>query len=942
MLKSIKRLPLVCLAGLFLSAAAQPAQDSGSSREYSSIVEEQALLLRQLGRLRGTMNVLLTSLEAEGREGTATILRNALQRLDERTELNEDGHPLTMEERMDRIHESLSKRQLIQSLTRQKALVSELEVLLSILLDRKNLDSLEEKIDELRQMQESIKQLASREEELRQDTEKLRESSSNDTQRQLEERLENLAQLQKELLRENETQGRESGSLELEELEKALDRLLSDQRQDAQVLAAWNPREETPLSAARQPMTRALAAEQQAANLEQTQDTLAAVQEALEKSQGPNPEEGLDAARLKALQERIEAALKEARRRSELATDEASLSKSMEALGAAKEALAQASSGPQESAAAQASIEAARQALARAADLARAEAQAARGEALQALKPLAQSKDSLAGREAQAIEELLERAQAEAEGGDKRQAASSTAEAQAQLDRARSDLANLAEALAGAQAEQAKQTERLERGLGTMPQAKTPAGEQAGEALKEAAQAMKDASEAARQGDAEAAASQANQAEAALEKALSSVGQSRAQAGSQQAKAQEATAKAQAKAAEQAGQIQEMGASASMNEAGQEALEQAMQAAERAMQQAQEELQEGRSASAAQSQRDALSNLGEAQKAARDSVSPKSQADQAEAARLAQEQERIKQEILDLAKRIAERENASPTPNMERAQEAAQSAQGSLEEGDLSGAKEQEEKVIQELEQTAQQLEEEEEQYQTLRDEEKLFAIAEELQTMLATHVAQMQALTEVDSARQPGAQPSRAQRLHLRRIAREEETLATRSREMASALAEEGSTVSGQLLSDTADDLDRVAEALGDRGNHETGDRTQALQRDAEETMIWILEALQEEQERRKDPEEKKQQQQQQQQGEDQQKESLIPDTAELKLLRRMEIRLQKSVELILELNPELGDPEAVDPFVLRDIERLALQHAKITEQFILMRKRLGLTPGE
>ena len=148
--------------------------------------------------------------------------------------------------------------------------------------------------------------------------------------------------------------------------------------------------------------------------------------------------------------------------------------------------------------------------------------------------------------------------------------------------------------------------------------------------------------------------------------------------------------------------------------------------------------------------------------------------------------------------------------------------------------------------------------------------------------------------------------------------------------------------LSLDLDERFRIAENLGDRGNYETGERTLALQRDVEEAMLWILEALEEEKDRRKDPQEKKENQQQQQEEEqDEGQESLIPDTAELKLLRRMEIRLQKSVKLILDLNPDLGDPDEADPNVLRDIERLALKHSRITEQFVLMRTRLGLAPA-
>ena len=64
--------------------------------------------------------------------------------------------------------------------------------------------------------------------------------------------------------------------------------------------------------------------------------------------------------------------------------------------------------------------------------------------------------------------------------------------------------------------------------------------------------------------------------------------------------------------------------------------------------------------------------------------------------------------------------------------------------------------------------------------------------------------------------------------------------------------------------------------------------------------------------------------------------------LLRRLEVDLQESVELILRLHPELADPEEVDENVLREISRLALRHEKITALFSAMRERLGIEAPE
>jgi hypothetical protein len=113
------RLPLarLVLAGVGLLAAPSlptSAQESGpSSRELAGIAEEQELLLRQLQRLRNTMEVLLERLEAEGRSRTAELLREALRQLDERRQ-GEGTGVLTMEERMEQARGSIESGQLVQ------------------------------------------------------------------------------------------------------------------------------------------------------------------------------------------------------------------------------------------------------------------------------------------------------------------------------------------------------------------------------------------------------------------------------------------------------------------------------------------------------------------------------------------------------------------------------------------------------------------------------------------------------------------------------------------------------------------------------------------------------------------------------------------------------------------------------------------------------------
>ena len=69
-----------------------------------------------------------------------------------------------------------------------------------------------------------------------------------------------------------------------------------------------------------------------------------------------------------------------------------------------------------------------------------------------------------------------------------------------------------------------------------------------------------------------------------------------------------------------------------------------------------------------------------------------------------------------------------------------------------------------------------------------------------------------------------------------------------------------------------------------------------------------------------------------------LVPDVAELRLLRRMERDLLESVEEVLLLHPELLEGGVFDPLLLEDITRLGHRHERTSNLFSEFRERLGL----
>ena len=916
-------LPILCAAlTVFLGLPPGAQKSATAERDKSAIIEEQALLERQLERLKSTMEVLLQRIEAEGRTRTAELLREGLALLQQRTQ--DAGGELTPEERMQEARAALESGKPVQSLETQRVLIEDLERLVAILLDRKNLEGLEKRIENLKKLQQELAALADQEAALQQSTGELRAEAGGEAQRNLERRLAALEERERALLAKSERLGREAGTLELEQLEKELAALLEAQRTDRSVLEGWQPGEAQRLAGARSALDEARRAEAQAARLDEAERRLRTAAQELE-SGAKNTSETL---------EDLRTAVDNARRHANVSKDPAA-ERAATALEKALRALVDENGDPRADAEAAEELRADADGLEGAAEERRATSGAERARALEALAR-ASAGDTPAARAAQEAQRALERAQRSAQQG--KDAREATEEAARTLQEAQSELEFLGEALSGSQAAQAKKSESLQRGLESLPQAGSEAGAQGARALGRAAEAMRNASQAARGQDQPRALEQARAAESALEEAQKALARARERAASSSEQSAAELAAEQARTAEETGALAKQASEGALSKSAEQAVERALSEAQSAMESAHEALQQGKSASAANAQRAAIESLQAAGRAAREGVRLRTEPERKRAEELAAEQERLRQEILDLARRIKQREEPRSRPDLSRAEAQASAAKGSLEQGDPAQAQAQESEVERELRQAKSELQEEEEQYQRLRAEEQLFRIAEDTAALLEAHRVQMKELAELDAERAGSESPSRSQKMRLRRIAREEGVLGTRAEELAAAIEKEGTKVAAGLLAGAASDLARLAKDLGEEGDYQTGERVQGLQRDVEQALLWLLDALRAEQVRRQNERKDPSGQQQQDQGEP----PLIPDSTELKLLRRMEIELRESLDGLRALHPELAGEVELDPDVLRDLARLAGRHERLTELFKDLRARVGIPPPE
>ncbi|MAF66294.1 MAG: hypothetical protein CMJ84_11640 [Planctomycetes bacterium] len=900
----------LALALALTAPLALPQDQGGPSREQAALGEEQSLLLRKLGRLRGSMEHLAERFDAEGRAHAAGLLRDGLSHVDERAL---GGEHRTLEELMTTSLEDISGGQSVSAIRGQEETIRSLERLLAILMDRPDLDQLERKLEELHELQARLTQLADAEQTLADDTEVLRRDSSNAAQNRLAEGIQHALAGQRGLLAENEKGARESGALRLEELEHELARLREDQQEDLERLAAWEPERRGLLTELARELELARGDAARAERLEEAAEQLG--RSAAAAAEGGRQRADA-AAELERAAERGERAAR--------ASEDESARRTAEALRAALEAIHGEGDG--------AEVAEALEQTAR--ELAAAGARQ-RSAARERTERAADELERNGGRNAEAA-----LARAAAAALDERNGAEADAdEALRRLRRGLEELALTDQRLAASQERNSQRARELATGLAQLPQGGTSAGERAGAALDQAARAMGEAAgAAAAKGDDEAEEA-ARRAEQALARAQAAVRDAREGTRDGEGtdtsgdEGEDTLARRQEELAREVDRLESEIEQASMGPAGEAAVREALERAGEAMRRASGELSGQRSSAAARSQREAIESLGEAAREADEGVVPKNEAERERAAELAQRQEEIAKRLFEFMQRYEERgEQAPPLPSMQAAQESAGQAHEALEQGELGEAQDAEAQAEQEIREAIEQLEDEEEQYQRLRDEELLFRITEEVEALSESHAELMEQTEEADAGRAGDPRPTRSLKLRLRKLAREEQALANRAGGMREAIEEEESLVFAELLGRIESDLVRIARDMGEVGGYRSDERVQLAQSEVARSLRWLGEALAEEKERRA--------QQQQQQQQQQSANRLVPDVAELKLLRRMEVEVLDSIDELLELYPQLAesDPQDLDPLLLEDILRLAHRHERTSGLFGRFRARLGL----
>jgi hypothetical protein len=294
--------------------------------------------------------------------------------------------------------------------------------------------------------------------------------------------------------------------------------------------------------------------------------------------------------------------------------------------------------------------------------------------------------------------------------------------------------------------------------------------------------------------------------------------------------------------------------------------------------------------------------------------------------KMAEGQDETTEKTADLAEKMAgdpEDPESEPIPGQEHvghAQKQMGQASRQLRQSSAGDASRSQDRAVKELQQARNQVQKALQDLKREQQEKKL----EELRLRLAEMLTRQQAVTQatLELAAVPAESWQRPEELRVARQAEAERELAVSAEECLKLVTEDGTTaVLPYLLERTRDDLRTVGDWLAAR---EVGPRTQHQQEDIERTLEDLLEIIEQTQNDSNSGEGQPNQNQQDQQQPDP---PLLPTSAELQLLAR----LQQRVFDLTQAQDRRPEPRLADI-----AERLAAEQRRIAEMTAQLNAKL------
>lgn len=318
-----------------------------------------------------------------------------------------------------------------------------------------------------------------------------------------------------------------------------------------------------------------------------------------------------------------------------------------------------------------------------------------------------------------------------------------------------------------------------------------------------------------------------------------------------------------------------------------------------------------------------LKKAADALKEERDRIArlPKEMLDQ-----MAQKQEATSEDakkLIDEMNQMPENKSESGPKgkkNVEQAQQSMQQAADGLRQSDAKAAAKEQEKAVDELKQALDQIEK---RLAQLREEtliDRLARLEARFRNMLSKQKEVTQSTVSVHAKQTAAGKLTRGDLLGLRKLATEERELAEEANQTNEMLIEDGtSIVFPRVVANLQSDLLRLGDLLEEGRADEY---TQALQQDVAVTLQELIDALQRNLQKKKS---------QGGGGECNCEPPLVPGSAELKMLRSMQLRVHHRTELLGKVL-ESGE---LDASMNKEVTALTEMQKKVAEMALEMSEK-------
>ena len=264
-----------------------------------------------------------------------------------------------------------------------------------------------------------------------------------------------------------------------------------------------------------------------------------------------------------------------------------------------------------------------------------------------------------------------------------------------------------------------------------------------------------------------------------------------------------------------------------------------------------------------------------------------------------------------------------------RAQGAVESAQSkmgkaseSLAQGSPGGASESQEQALEDLEKAKEEVEKQLEELKQNQKMEALVQLEQMFKEMLERQEKATAKVLVLDEKRNnQDGKLRRADRIELRSVELQERELSEKSKEVEGLLVDDGASV---VVRNVVEGMKNDLIALADRVDaNETGSFVQRSQKEVEMTLKELIDAVKIAQQMQEQQQQQQEQQQEQQQQE-QQEQQLLPPSAELKLLRLTQLRINRRT---IDFDGEMKGSEKLNDVLRRQVRGATLLQKKITE---------------